>query len=85
MLKELYNRNKFLCKLFIVLTSLILIWLVVYLISTYQSYINSKNTITVTVNPYYSNEDVTAFDVTGLTDEQIAEYLENYRNQQGGN
>lgn len=84
MIKELYTRNKFLCKLFVVLTSALLIWLAIDLISAYQSYNNDKNTIVVTVNPYVENSDVTAFDVTGLTNEEIAEYLENYREQQGG-
>lgn len=79
-MKDVYKRNKNLSVLLVTLVSGTLLLGGLYVVDMIQKDTRNKNTCTVELHKY---TNINAFDVEGLTSEEIDKYLEEYRENEG--
>ena len=78
-LNELYSKHSKLCTVMLLLILAVLIIGGLSIVDAVQKEQRDKNTYTVELHEY---DEIPAFNVEGLTDEEIEKYLEEYRNNQ---
>lgn len=77
MIKFLYNKNKTLFKISLVLYAIAVIMGVLYVVDAVQREERNKNSILIEQSTY--NGEIPAYNVEGLTEEEINYYLEQQR------
>lgn len=79
MLKYMWNKNKALMKIAIILIMSVLIMGILLIVDSIQKANRSSNLVGDTL--IENDGQINAYDVDGLTDEQIEEWLERERNE----
>lgn len=79
-LKYMWEKNKFLCKIALILITYVAVYGICVIVGAVQDDLNTDYVETVSLP---SQDGIQAYDIEGLTDEEIMEYLNIIRNRGG--